>query len=340
MQGRCPSHVDPSYLDTPDPVRYDEGPNPEGMTFDLHVRAVAEGGSVECDGKSLSVRGANAVTLLLSAGTSFNGPDKSPGREGRDPVKEALRPLTAARGFSYAELYAHHLADFKRLFGRVEIDLGSNPDAGSLPTGDRLDRFAAGAADPELAALLFQFGRYLLISSSRPGGQPANLQGIWNDMVRPPWSSNWTLNINAEMNYWPSEVGNLAECHEPMFSFIEALSAHGRVTAQENYGAHGWVAHHNADIWCQTGPVGNYGGGTPVWANWSMGGAWLSRDMWEHYEFGGDKVFLRERAWPVMKGAADFCLDWLVDDGRGHLVRHPRARLNWALSGRTESTRT
>jgi alpha-L-fucosidase 2 len=141
--------------------------------------------------------------------------------------------------------------------------------------------------------------------------------------MRPPWSANWTLNINAEMNYWPAEVANLAECHEPFFDFIEKLAVNGRKTAQINYGARGWVAHHNADIWCQTAPVGNYGGGDPVWANWAMSSPWLSQHLWEHYAFSGDKEFLRRRAWPVMKGAAEFCLDWLIDDGKGHLVTAP-----------------
>jgi alpha-L-fucosidase 2 len=141
--------------------------------------------------------------------------------------------------------------------------------------------------------------------------------------MRPPWSSNWTLNINAEMNYWPAEVANLAECHEPFFDFIEELAVHGRKTAEINYGAHGWVAHHNADIWGQTGPVGNYGWGDPVWANWAMSSPWLCQHLWEHYAFNGDTRFLRERAWPVMKGAAEFCLDWLIDDGQGHLVTAP-----------------
>ncbi len=323
MLGRCPSHVDPSYLEGADPVRYDEGANPEGMKFDLHVRAVAKGGRVEAKGTGLSVVGADSVMLLLSAGTSFNGPDKSPGREGRDPTVEAERPLAAASGRSFEELYARHVADFENLADRVSINLGADPEASLLPTDQRLDRFVAGKPDPELAAILFQFGRYLLISSSRQGGLPANLQGLWNDSIRPPWSSNWTLNINAEMNYWPAEVANLAECHEPMLAFIEGLAVHGRTTAQVNYGAKGWVAHHNADIWEQTGPVGDYGGGTPVWANWSMGGAWLSRDFWEHYAFTGDREFLRSRAWPVLKGAAEFCLDWLIDDGHGHLVTAP-----------------
>ena len=323
LRGKAPAHVDPSYLHSSDPIIYGEGPNAEGMTFDLHVRAFAAGGVVACDGKILTVTNADAVPLLLSAGTSFNGADKSPGREGRDPVAEALRPLKAAQKKSYDELLARHVADYQKLFRRVEINLGENPAAEKLFTDERLARFADGQPDPGLAALLYQYGRYLLIASSRPGGLPANLQGIWNESMRPPWSANWTLNINAEMNYWPSEVANLAECHEPFLDFIEMLSVHGRKTAEVNYGAHGWVAHHNADIWGQTAPVGNYGGGDPVWANWAMGSAWLSQDFWEHYAFDGDKKFLREHGWPVMRGAAEFYLDWLVDDGKGHLVTTP-----------------
>ena len=321
LRGKAPSHVDPNYLNSKNPIIY--GTNGEGMTFDLHVRAFADCGTISCDGKILSVSNANAVTLLLSAATSFNGPDKSPGHDGVDPTAIAVKHLKAAQKKSYAELLARHVADYQKLFHRVEINLGETPGASELTTDERLARFAAGGADPGLATLLYQYGRYLLISSSRPGGLPANLQGLWNDSMRPPWSANWTLNINAEMNYWPSEVANLAECQEPFLDFIKMLSVHGRKTAEENYGAHGWVAHHNADIWGQTAPVGNYGGGDPVWANWAMGSPWLSQHFWEHYAFSGDKTFLRVRAWPVMKGAAEFCLDWLVDDGKGHLVTAP-----------------
>jgi alpha-L-fucosidase 2 len=323
LRGRCPAQVDPSYLRTANPVRYDDGPNPEGMTFEVRVHALVEGGSVTGDNQALVVANANAVTLLISAGTSFNGPDKSPGHEGRDPSAEAMRPLAATQARPYPELLARHVADHQSLFRRVDLDLGSTPGASALPTDERLARFVKGEADPGLATLLYQYGRYLLIASSRPGGLPANLQGIWNDSMRPPWSANWTLNINAEMNYWPAEVANLAECHEPFLDFIEMLAVHGRKTAEINYGAHGWVSHHNADLWGQTGPVGNYGSGDPVWANWAMSSPWLCQHLWEHYAFSGDKKFLRERAWPVMKGAAEFCLDWLIDDGQGHLVTAP-----------------
>jgi alpha-L-fucosidase 2 len=323
LRGKAPVHVDPSYLRSNNPIRYDDGANPEGMTFDLRVRVLPEGGTVTNGGSTITVARANAVTLLLSAGTSFNGMGKSPAREGRDATAEALRPLAAAQARPYAELLARHLADHQNLFRRVSLDLGAADGVSELPTDERLVRFVKGEADPALATLLYQYGRYLLIASSRPGGLPANLQGIWNDSMRPPWSSNWTLNINAQMNYWPVEVANLAECHEPFFDFIEQLAVNGRKTAEVNYGAHGWVAHHNADIWGQTAPVGDFGGGDPVWANWAMSSPWLSQHFWEHYAFSGDKKFLRERAWPVMKGAAEFCLDWLIEDGKGHLVTAP-----------------
>ena len=325
MLGRAPSHVDPNYLESSDPVIYDEGPNPEGMGWALRVQVLANGGVVTAAESAIHVEKADDVILLLSAGTSYNGPDKSPGRNGRDAAAVAKAYLDAARKRSLKELWERHQADYQGLFRRVTLDLGHAAEAVGLNTEARLVRFAEGHPDPALATLLFNYGRYLLISSSRPGGLPANLQGIWNDRVRPPWSSNWTLNINAQMNYWPAEVANLSECHGPLIDLIERLAVKGRETARINYGANGWCAHHNADIWCQTGPVGNYGGGNPVWANWAVASPWLCQHLWEHYAFTGDLTFLRERAWPVMRGAAEFCLDWLIDDGKGHLVTAPSA---------------
>jgi alpha-L-fucosidase 2 len=324
LSGKAPAHTDPSYLgNTPEPVKYEEGPNAEGMTFDLRVRVIAEHGAVTGDDRTLTVTGADAVMLYVSAATSFNGSDKSPGREGADPAARAAGYLAAALEHPAADLLARHTADHRALFRRVALDLGEAPGAAARPTDARLRRFARGEADPGLVELLFQYGRYLLIASSRPGGQPANLQGLWNDEIRPPWSSNLTININTEMNYWPAEVTNLAECHEPLFAFIAGLAANGRKTAEINYGAHGWVSHHNSDLWRQSAPVGNYGDGDPTWANYAMSGPWLCQHLWEHYAFGGDRKFLREQAWPLMKGSAEFCLDWLVDDGHGHLVTAP-----------------
>jgi alpha-L-fucosidase 2 len=260
--------------------------------------------------------------LIFSADTSFNGFDKSPGREGVDPNVEALRHLTAATQRNYSELLANHMADHRRLFRRVSLELGTAPSE-TRPTDQRIVRYAEDR-DPALVALTFQFGRYLLIASSRPGTQPANLQGIWSHEMRPPWSANWTLNINSQMNYWPAEVTNLSECHEPMLRFISELAVNGRETARINYSARGWVAHHNADLWRQSAPAGDYGvRGIPTWANWPMGGVWHCMDLWEHYAFTRDKRFLREAAYPVMKGAAEFCLDWLVEDPRGRLVGAP-----------------
>jgi alpha-L-fucosidase 2 len=187
----------------------------------------------------------------------------------------------------------------------VSLQLGPSPD---LPTDQRI---AQPCNDPALAALLFQYGRYLLITSSRPGTLPANLQGVWNPHTDPPWRGNYTLNINLQMNYWPAEVTALPECHEPLLEFVARLSEFGAVTAKALYGAPGWVAHHNSDAWCLTTPVGE-GSGDPAWSNWPMAAAWLCQHLWEHYAFTGDVGWLRDHAWPVLRGAAEFCLHWLI----------------------------
>ena len=321
LRGRAPSHVDPSYLgDTKEPVRYDEGPDAEGMRFTAIVRAIVRGGTMRTTPEGhLEVQGADEAVLFVSAATSFNGFDRSPGREGRDPDAAARGPLAAAAK-PFARLRDAHVADHARLFGRVRLDLGT--PAVDRPTDERLRAYRHGE-DPALVALVFQYGRYLLVASSRPGTQPANLQGIWNEDVRPPWSSNWTININSEMNYWPSEVANLSECHEPMLRMIAELARNGRETARVNYGARGWVAHHNADLWRQTAPVGNWGQGDPKWANWPMGAVWHSMDLWEHYAFTRDAAWLRDFGWPLLRGAAEFALDWLVPDGKGGLATAP-----------------
>ena len=320
LHGRAPSNVDPSYHDREVPVQYDDA---EGMTFELHLAATATGGRTWLEGGELHVRGANEVVLRLAAATSFNGYNRSPVRDGKLPSTIAAAQLRSAGSKSFVALRDAHVADHRALFDRVALEIEQPPAAKDLPTDERL--IAQGAKDAALVSLFFQYGRYLLIASSRPGGQPANLQGIWNDQVRPPWSSNFTININTEMNYWPAETTNLAEMHEPLMDFVEHLSVNGRETARINYGARGWVAHHNSDVWAQTAPVGDYGGGDPVWASWHGASAWLSRHMWEHYAFSGDTKFLRQRAYPVMKGACEFYLDFLVPDERGFLVTSPSA---------------
>jgi len=322
--GRAPANVDPSNHDQAVPVVYNDT---EGMRFETHLAARATGGRTWIEHGELHVQGADEVILRLAAATSFNGAARSPGREGRVPGPIAAAQLRGATDKSFDQLCAAHVADHRALFDRVSLELA--PAASSVatpvdvPTDERIN--TGGASDPALVETLFQYGRYLLIASSRPGGQPANLQGIWNDQVRPPWSSNFTININTEMNYWPAESTNLAELHEPLLDFIERLAANGHTTARVNYGARGWVAHHNTDIWAQTAPVGAFGTGDPVWANWHGASAWLSRHMWEHFSYGGDMAFLRDRAYPVMRAASEFYLDFLVEDAKGHLVTSPSA---------------
>jgi alpha-L-fucosidase 2 len=258
----------------------------------------------------------------VAMATSFAGPTRAGVTDGRDPATVTSAQLTAARAHAWDALQTRQCDDHARLMSRVTIDLGASTSAAaSRPLDVRL---ADGPSDdPTLATLLFQYGRYLLIACSRPGTQPANLQGLWNDQVRAPWSSNYTVNINTEMNYWPAEPANLAECHQPLLEMVGELATPGAATARINYGAGGWTTHHNTDLWRQTAPVGRFGEGDPVWASWTMGGAWLSQHLWEHYAFGGDADWLRKTAYPLMQGAAHFALDLLVIDRDGYLSTSP-----------------
>jgi len=250
-----------------------------------------------------------ATTLLIGAATDYTG--------GR-PLEAALSRVEAASGLDYARLKADHVAEHRGLFERVSLDLGSN-DQAAKPTDVRLVELQQGADDPALVALYFQFGRYLLMGSSRPGTLPANLQGIWNEHIAAPWNADYHTNINVQMNYWPVEVANLAECHEPFFDMVDKLVVRGRKTARVLYGARGWVAHHTTDAWWFTVPIGR-----TVWGLWPLGGAWCCRHLFEHWQFTGDLAFLRERAYPVMREAALFFLDYLTEDPKtGRLVSGP-----------------
>ncbi|WP_139787162.1 glycoside hydrolase family 95 protein [Cohnella massiliensis] len=319
LRGQAPSHVEPFHAASDEPIRYEEN---KGNRFEIWLRAVSEGGSVHVDDDGIRVTGADAVTFLLAAATSFNGFDKDPYAEGKDPAILCLTRLARATAFTYEELLARHRADYRALFGRVAFELAA-PGLAELPTDERLEAARAGRSDEPLAALFFQFGRYLLIASSRPGTQPATLQGIWNDRLRPPWACNYTVNINTQMNYWPAETTNLAECHAPLFDLLEELRTTGRETARIHYRAGGWVCHHATDLWRIATPSGGPSKGPASWAFWPMGGAWLCGHLWEHYRFGGDESFLRERAYPIMREAALFFLDWLVEDGEGYLTTNP-----------------
>lgn len=296
-------------------ILYGEEIGDLGMRFETRLRAIVSGGEASAGSDGLRVRRATEVLLILSAGTSFNGFDKSPSREGADPAARSGADLERASQRTFAALRRAHVADYQSLFERVSLTLGEASEQSRLPTDERIARFA-NDRDPALAALYFQFGRYLMIAGSRPGGQPLNLQGIWNPHVIPPWAGAYTTNINAQMNYWPAEVTNLAECHEPLFRMIRELTATGGEVARKVYGRRGWVEHHNTTIWRDAQPVDN----TARPAFWPMGGAWLSAHLWEHYLFTGDREFLAAEAYPAIKGAAEFCSDWLVDDGRGRLV--------------------
>ncbi len=282
------------------------------VKFNARLMALNKGGTLSHDNDSLKIVGANSVVLLLSCATSYNNWQDASG----DAVERARRYLQGARGRSFEELRERHRADYKNLFGRVALDLGNSPN-GDLPTDERLKSYTADN-DAALEALYFQFGRYLLIASSRPGTQPANLQGVWNNSLAPPWDSKYTININTEMNYWPSENTALSECSEPLFQMLRELSSAGARTARDVYGARGWVVHHNTDGWRGTSPIDG-----AAWGMWPSGGAWLCTHLWEHYEFTRDKKFLRE-FYPVIKGAALFFVDTLVaEPEHGWLVTNP-----------------
>ncbi|HJS53087.1 MAG TPA: glycoside hydrolase family 95 protein, partial [Chitinophagaceae bacterium] len=271
------------------------------VNFKGIVRINAEGGSLMETDTSLSVYNANAVTIYISVATNFNSYNDISG----DENKRAADYLNKAFSKSFAAILPAHIAAYQKYFNRVKLDLGFT-DAANLPTEERLKNFNS-TNDPHFVTLYYQYGRYLLISSSQPGGQPANLQGIWNDRINPPWDSKYTININAEMNYWPAEKTNLSELHEPFIQMTKDLSVTGQQTARDMYGARGWAAHHNTDIWRATGAVDG-----ATWGVWSAAGGWMSQHLWEHYLYSGDKTFLAS-IYPVLKGAATFYVDFLIE---------------------------
>jgi alpha-L-fucosidase 2 len=282
----------------------------KGLAFKASAKVIADGGRQDTFPERVWVEQANSVTIVLAARTSYRG---------TDPIGGVDRDLAGAARKPFAAVLADHIADHQRLFRRVDLRLGATvpPEINGLPTDERLTRVQQGRSDHGLDALYFQFGRYLLIASSRPGDLPANLQGLWNDSMSPPWDADYHLNINLQMNYWPAEVTNLAELHEPLFAFLESLREPGRQTAKIHYGGRGFVAHHITDIWGFTSP-----GDLPRSGLWPTGAAWLTSHLWEHYLFGLDRAFL-QRAYPTMKEAAEFFLDYLVADPKGRLVSGP-----------------
>lgn len=281
-----------------------------GSLFGTVLKAAAEGGTLKAVGEHLLVEKADHVTLVLAAATTFRT---------RDPLRDAMKRAERALSLSYGDLYQRHADDYRALFGRVSLSLGpTDAELERMSLPDRMERMRRGGADPGLLALYFQYGRYLLIASSRPGSLPANLQGIWNEHFLPPWDSKYTININAQMNYWPAESCHLAECHGPLFDLLERMRETGRRTASIMYGCRGFAAHHNTDIWADTAPQDSY---LPA-SYWPMGAAWLSLHLWEHYRFSMDAEFLRQ-AYPTLREAAEFLVDYVVETPGGEMVTCP-----------------
>lgn len=326
MSGKAPAQVDPNYVNyNEQPIIYRDPDKCDGMRYNLRLKGHDTDGSISTTNKGIEISNATDAVIVLSVATSFNGYDTCPDKNGRDEKAIAKKHLQNVSYKAFDQLLQEHLSDYHSFFNRVSLSLGDETASRqqSLPTDERLESYADGAEDTALEALYFQYGRYLMISSSRTPGAPANLQGIWNPHMRPPWSSNYTININTEMNYWPAQVTNLSEMHKPLLDLVKNLSQTGQATAKNFYDADGWVAHHNTDIWALSNPVGDVGRGSPQWANWPMGGNWLSRQLWEYYLFTGDEAFLRNTAYPVLKKAAEFSLDLLVEGSDGYLVTVP-----------------
>ena len=312
----------PSYYEAKEKFAYDAN---RGIHF--RTKVLVKGKNVRAEGESIVVDGAKEVTLYIVDATSFNGYDKDPVKEGKPYKALADARLKHLASIPYPKLWHRHVKDYQSLYNRVKLSLGSGND--KRPTDIQLREYIDESCfNPELEALYFQYGRYLLISCSRTPNVPANLQGLWNESILPPWSCNYTSNINVEENYWAAETAALPEMHQSLFSYMKELQGSGELTAKAYYGVdRGWCLAHNTDIWAMTCPVGLHTG-DPMWANWNMGGAWLSTHIWEHYSFSLDKDFLREY-YPVLKGAAEFCLGWLVStknmgvDGKEYLITAP-----------------
>ena len=295
---------------TPDLIVMHEHINDgNGVKFEAQLRVILESGQLITTEKGLRVENANAATLLLVAATDYRGDE---------PHSTCEKQLADAGKKGYDELRQAHVAEHRRVFRRVELDLGKS-DAVNLPTDERLKAMQDGNEDIQLIAQYFQFGRYLLISSSRPGAMSANLQGLWADGLAPPWNADYHININIQMNYWPAEVCNLSEFHQPFFDLIDALRPRGRITARKTYNCGGFVAHHTTDAWHFASAIGS-----PVYGMWPVAAGWCCQHLWEHYAFGGDQEFLEKQAYPIMKEAAEFFVDFLVEHPKtGYLVSGP-----------------
>lgn len=326
LKGKAPYYIAHRNND-PNQILYSDEKGGPGLNFEVQMLVVPQGGNIETNDSILSLTGAKTATIIVAAVTSYNQDSfEQSSVDLTSAGKKAVEILEKAQSLGYKKLLERHKEDYKNLFDRVALDLGEGKD--ELPVNKRLSAFQNDDSDNGLIELYFQYGRYLTIASSRAGSLPSNLQGIWNRHVQPPWGSNYTTNINTEMNYWSVETTGLQECFEPLLSFVERLSKEGAKTAKINYGIdNGWLAHHNSDAWAQTSPTGGYDqdpSGSPRWSSWPMAGVWFCQHLWEHYAFNGDLKYLEEKAYPLMKGAAEFMLQWLQEDTKsGYLVTNP-----------------
>ncbi len=319
FDGRCPSDSERNYLDFPERGElYPAEPEKMGMAFRGAAVVSVTGGKARTVNKTIEVTGADSATVIFACVTSFNGYDKHPETEGKEYKNACLSILEEALKSSYTALKKEHIADHKQYYDRVSLDLGSDNTA-EIPTDKRLKYHQKGKPDIGLYTLLFNFGRYLIIAASREGSQPTNLQGIWNKEPHPPWHSNYTVNINTEMNYWPVLLCNLPSLNTPLLKMIEELSVAGERTAKEHYHAGGFCVNHNVDLWRLTTPVS----GSAVWLFWPLAGGWLCDHVYKHYLYTGDTKYLKNSGYPVMKKAAQFFLDVLIPDKDGYLIFAP-----------------
>ncbi len=312
MKGNAPSHVDPNYVVSDTPIIYDE--NNMGMPFACCCKVEATDGEISADTSKLHISNASEVVFYIFMENGYRGVKTQIDPDVNKCVQKCLKCFDRINFKSYEQLREEHITDYQSIFLKTELNLAE--DREDMPTNIRLDNFRAGIDDNGLYSLFFDYNRYLMISSSRKGSQPANLQGVWNESIRPVWSSNWTININTQMNYWPTCPCNMTECYEPLISMLEEMSITGQETACKQFHCKGWAANHNIDLWRHTEPVA----GDAKYAYWPMGGVWLSAQIYDYYEYTLDEMCLRNRIYPIMRGAVQFCLDWLVKgkDGRYH----------------------
>lgn len=324
LSGKAPSKVIPHYWENDDPIKYESEPSKQGMDFGISISAQTESGNIEYLNEKIKIKARGTVILYIAGGTSFNGFKKHPVLQGKDYYLQICKYKDDAREKGFHGLYTEHIKEYQCYYLRNQLEIESQTDI-NKPLDERLADVKKGTADISLVGLLYNYGRYLLISCSRKCSEPANLQGIWNKEKRPYWSCNYTTNINLEMNYWSAEQCNLSECTEPLLNMIEQLSVDGKKAAKAYYGCKGWTAHHNVDLWRQAIPAGTdvpaYGMSTSIF--WCMAGAWLCRHLWDHYLYTGNKIFLSEQCKPLLDGTVDFLLDWIVKDDRGRYTTIP-----------------